>query len=325
VTASARAIAPFTDVQRGHLELFARLRTAAGRIIQGKAEAIDLLLVAVLAGGHVLVEDVPGVGKTTLAKALAQLFQVSFSRVQFTPDLLPADILGSLVLDPRQGSFSFHKGPIFTNVLLADEINRASPRTQSALLEAMSESQVTVDGKTYTLAAPFFVFATQNPHEFAGTYPLPEAQLDRFLVRIGIGYPAADAELSMLYARQHQDPLTSLLPVASGDDLAAMQAAVRDVEVKPAVGRYLLSIVTATREHTDIALGASPRGALALFRAAQAHAYLDGRSYVSPDDVQTMVVATLGHRLALTPEARYGGRGGEVVLKEILRALRVPL
>ena len=324
VTAPARALS-YSDAHSGHLELLTRLRDAAGRVIQGKSEAIDLLLVAVLAGGHVLVEDVPGVGKTTLAKALAQLFQVSFSRVQFTPDLLPADILGSLVLDPRHGSFSFHRGPIFTNVLLADEINRASPRTQSALLEAMSECQVTVDGKTYPLEAPFFVFATQNPHEFAGTYPLPEAQLDRFLVRIGIGYPAPDAELSMLYARQHDDPLTSLTAVATRDDLSAMQAAVRDVEVKPAVARYLLSVITATRQHADLALGASPRGALSLFRAAQAHAYLDGRSYVSPDDVQALVVPALGHRLAFTPEARYGGRSADGVLKEILRGLRVPL
>jgi MoxR-like ATPase len=307
------------------VELLTRIRTAAGVVIQGKIEAIELLLVAVLAGGHVLVEDVPGVGKTTLAKALAQLFQVSFARVQFTPDLLPADILGSLVLNPREGSFSFHRGPIFTNVLLADEINRASPRTQSALLEAMSEAQVTVDGKTYPLAAPFFVFATQNPHEFAGTYPLPEAQLDRFLVRVGIGYPAADAEFAMLYARQHEDPLDSLNALASSDDLLEMQAAVRDVQVKPAVARYLLSVVTATREHKDIALGASPRGALALFRAAQARAYLNGRDYVGPDDVQALVVPALGHRIALSPEARYSGRGSDGVLRDILASVRVPL
>jgi MoxR-like ATPase len=321
----ARSIVACNDRHSGHVELLASIRTAAGRVIQGKIEAIELLLVAVLAGGHVLVEDVPGVGKTTLAKALAQLFQVTFSRVQFTPDLLPADILGSLVLDPRQGSFSFHRGPIFTNVLLADEINRASPRTQSALLEAMSEAQVTVDGKTYPLTAPFFVFATQNPHEFAGTYPLPEAQLDRFLVRIGIGYPALDAEFAMLYARQREDPLDSLIAVASRDDLAAMQAAVRDVEVKPAVARYLLAVVTATREHKDIVLGASPRGALALFRAAQARAYLSGRVYVGPDDVQALVVPALSHRIALTPEARYSGRGAEGVLRDILGSLRVPL
>jgi MoxR-like ATPase len=296
-----------------------------GRVIRGKPEAIELLLLALLAGGHALVEDVPGVGKTTLAKALARVFQVGFSRVQFTPDLLPADILGSLVLDPAQGSFSFHRGPIFTNVLLADEINRASPRTQSALLEAMSEAQVTVDGTTYPLAQPFFVFATQNPHEFAGTYPLPEAQLDRFLVRVAIGYPTADEELSMLYARQREDPLDHLKPLARAEELMALQAAVQNVEVKPAVGRYLLSVVAATRDHKDVVLGASPRGTLALFRAAQARALLNGRAYVSPDDVQALAGPVLGHRVVLTPEARYGGRGADGILRDVVQGLRVPV
>jgi MoxR-like ATPase len=308
-----------------HQELLGRIRTAVGRVIVGKPEAVELLLTAVLAGGHVLVEDVPGVGKTTLAKAIARVFQVGFSRVQFTPDLLPSDIIGSLMLDPRQGSFSFHRGPIFTHVLLADEINRASPRTQSALLEAMSEAQVTVDGTSYPLEAPFFVFATQNPHEFSGTYPLPEAQLDRFLVRIAVGYPAQDAELSMLYARQHDDPLDGLEPLASREELSAMQAAVRDVEVKPAVGRYLLSLVAATRAHKDVVLGASPRGTLALFRATQARAYASGRNYVSPDDVQALTLAVLGHRIALSPEARYAGQGAARVLEDIVGAVRVPL
>jgi MoxR-like ATPase len=308
-----------------HHALLERVREAVGGVIAGKPEAVELLLIAILAGGHVLVEDVPGVGKTTLAKAIARVFQVAFSRVQFTPDLLPTDIIGSLVLDPGQGSFSFHKGPIFTNVLLADEINRASPRTQSALLEAMSESQVTVDGVTYPLAPPFFVFATQNPHEFSGTYPLPEAQLDRFLVRIAIGYPSAEAELSMLYARQHDEPLEALPPLASLADLAELQAAVRRVEVKPAVARYLLSVVNATRGHKDVVLGASPRGTLCLFRAAQARAYASGRLYVSPDDVQAMAAPVLGHRIALTTEARYGGRGSEAVIRELVQSLRVPL
>ncbi|HEX4446451.1 MAG TPA: MoxR family ATPase [Polyangiaceae bacterium] len=310
---------------RTHSELLTEIRTAVSRVIRGKPEAIELLLLALLAGGHALVEDVPGVGKTTLAKALARVFRVGFSRVQFTPDLLPADILGSLVLDPAQGSFSFHRGPIFTNVLLADEINRASPRTQSALLEAMSEAQVTVDGITYPLSPPFFVFATQNPHEFAGTYPLPEAQLDRFLVRIGIGYPTEDEELSMLYARQREDPLDRLTPVASADDLTAIQTAVHNVEVKPAVARYLLSIVTATRDHKDVVLGASPRGTLSLFRAAQARAFLNGRAYVSPDDAQALAGPVLGHRITLTPEARYGGRGAAGVLRDVVQSLRVPI
>ena len=323
--APAGSLQPVAGFDRGHSELLAEIRTAVGRVIRGKPEAIELLLLALLAGGHALVEDVPGVGKTTLAKALARVFRVGFSRVQFTPDLLPADILGSLVLDPAQGSFSFHRGPIFTNVLLADEINRASPRTQSALLEAMSEAQVTVDGITYPLAPPFFVFATQNPHEFAGTYPLPEAQLDRFLVRIGIGYPTEDEELSMLYARQREDPLDRLTPVASAEDLTAIQAAVHAVEVKPAVARYLLSVVSATRDHKDVVLGASPRGTLSLFRASQARAFLNGRTYVSPDDVQALAGPVLGHRITLTPEARYGGRGTAGVLRDVVQSLRVPI
>jgi MoxR-like ATPase len=316
--------APAASALERHTELLVAIRKAVGEVIVGKPEAIELLLTAVLAGGHVLVEDVPGVGKTTLAKAIARVFQVDFSRVQFTPDLLPADILGSPVLDPRSGSFTFHRGPVFTHVLLADEINRASPRTQSALLEAMSEAQVTVDGTTYPLPPPFFVFATQNPHEFSGTYPLPEAQLDRFLLRVGLGYPAEAAELDMLYARQSRDPLDGLDPIATRDDLLEMQAAVREVEVKPAVGRYLLSLVTATRGHTDVVLGASPRGALALFRATQARAYARGRAYVTPDDVQQLAAPVLGHRLALTPEARYGGRGPARVLDDVVRGLRVP-
>ncbi len=310
---------------RPHRELLKEIRVAVGRVIRGKADAIELLLLTLLAGGHALVEDVPGVGKTTLAKALARVFQVGFSRVQFTPDLLPTDILGSLVLDPAQGSFSFHRGPIFTNVLLADEINRASPRTQSALLEAMSESQVTVDGTTYPLAPPFFVFATQNPHEFSGTYPLPEAQLDRFLIRIAVGYPGADEELAMLYARQRDEPLDELVALASREDLEAIQTAVRNVEVKPAVGRYLLGVVAATRGHKDVVLGASPRGTLSLFRAAQARAYLSGREYVSPDDIQALAAPVLAHRITLTPEARYGGRGAEGVLSDVLQNLRIPV
>jgi MoxR-like ATPase len=320
------ALRPSAAPQRldQHAELLARVRAAVSSVIVGKPEAVELLMIALLAGGHVLVEDVPGVGKTTLAKAVARVFRVDFSRVQFTPDLLPADIIGSPVLDPRSGTFSFHRGPIFTHVLLADEINRASPRTQSALLEAMSESQVSVDGTTYPLDRPFFVFATQNPHEFSGTYPLPEAQLDRFLVRVALGYPAESAELDMLYTRQSHDPLDSLEPIASRADLLDMQACVRSVEVKPAVGRYLLALVTATRGHADVVLGASPRGSLALFRAAQARAFAQGRAYVTPADIQALAEPVLGHRIALTPEARYGGRGPSRVLADIVQSLRVP-
>jgi MoxR-like ATPase len=321
--APLRSAAPEGERAR-HAELLERIERAVSQVIVGKPEAVQLLITAILAGGHVLVEDVPGVGKTTLAKAIARVFRVDFSRVQFTPDLLPADIIGSPVLDPRTGSFSFHRGPIFTHVLLADEINRASPRTQSALLEAMSEAQVTVDGTTYRLEPPFFVFATQNPHEFSGTYPLPEAQLDRFLVRVVLGYPSDAAELDMLYARRTEDPLDRLESIATRDELLGMQAAVREVELKPAVGRYLLSLVSATRGHADVVLGASPRATLALFRAAQARAYAQRRTYVTPDDVQALAKPVLGHRIALTPEARYGGRGPARVLDDVMHNLRVP-
>jgi len=300
------------------------LRRALGQVIHGKAEVIDLLLVAVLGGGHVLVEDVPGVGKTTLAKALARSFRAAFTRVQFTPDLLPSDILGAQMLNPKEGSFSFQRGPVFTNVLLADEINRASPRTQSALLEAMSEAQATVDGVTHPLPSPFFVIATQNPVDYQGTYPLPEAQLDRFLLRIGVGYPPPEDELQMLYARQRKDPLAAVEAVASTEDLLAMQAEVREVEVKEPVGRYLLRLVAATREHRDVALGVSPRGALALFRAAQARALLRGRRYASPEDVQALAGPVLAHRLVLTTQARYGGATAEAVVGRIVDEVGVP-
>ncbi|MFP6686922.1 MAG: AAA family ATPase, partial [Polyangiaceae bacterium] len=225
-------------------ELLNRIRSTLAEVIRGKKDVIDLLLVGVLGGGHVLIEDVPGVGKTTLAKALARVFEVDFARVQFTPDLLPADIVGTEVLNPADGSFSFHHGPVFTHVLLADEINRASPRTQSALLEAMGEHQVTVEGKTHPLPDPFFVIATQNPVDFQGTYPLPEAQLDRFLLKLTMGYPPIEDELRILSERKLSDPLDSLEAVATGDDIRRMQLAVRKIEVKESVARYILAITT---------------------------------------------------------------------------------
>jgi MoxR-like ATPase len=300
------------------------IQKALGRVIHGKAEVIELLLVGVLGGGHVLVEDVPGVGKTTLAKALSRTFRAAFARVQFTPDLLPSDILGSQILNPRDGTLSFHRGPVFANVLLADEINRASPRTQSALLESMSEAQVTIDGATHPLPAPFFVIATQNPVDYQGTYPLPEAQLDRFLLRIGVGYPALADEMTMLYARQRQDPLLGVEALASMEDLLAMQGEVREVEVKEAVAGYLLAIVAATREHRAVDLGASPRGALALFRAAQARAFLRGRRYASPDDVESLAGPVLAHRLVLSTEARYGGTTASAILAGIVKETPIP-
>jgi MoxR-like ATPase len=301
-----------------------RIRASLGEAIRGKPEVIDLLLMGVLGGGHVLVEDVPGVGKTTLAKALARSFHIKFTRVQFTPDLLPSDILGAQVLNPRDGSFSFHRGPIFTNVLLADEINRASPRTQSALLEAMNEGQATIDGTTHPLPNPFFVIATQNPADYQGTYPLPEAQLDRFLLRIGVGYPDPEQELAILFAHQRSAPLDRLEPLADEQQLRQLQEEVRRVTVKEEVARYLLRLVTATRQHPDLELGASPRGALAFFRAAQAHALMQRRAFVSPADVQLMARPVLAHRLQLTAQARYGGITAEVIISSIIASTPVP-
>jgi len=301
-----------------------QLRRSLAGVIQGKEGPIELLLIGVLAGGHVLLEDVPGSGKTTLAKALARCLSMQFSRVQFTPDLLPADILGSTVLRPSDGSFAFQRGPVFTNVLLADEINRASPRTQAALLEAMNEAQVTVDGQTHPLPDPFLVLATQNPVDFQGTYPLPEAQLDRFLLRFALGYPPPEAELAVLFAHRHAAPIDALTPVADAAELRAMQAEVRQVEVREPVARYLLRLVVATREHPEVELGVSTRGALAFFRAAQACAYLAGRGYVSPDDVQRLSAPVLAHRIALGAQARYGGRSGVSVLQEIVARTPVP-
>jgi len=301
-----------------------KIRDALGSVIRGKADVIDLVLVGLLSAGHVLVEDVPGVGKTTLAKALARALAMDFARVQFTPDLLPADILGANVLDPRDGSFRFQEGPIFTQILLADEINRASPRTQSALLEAMSEAQVTLDGTTRALPKPFFVLATQNPTDYQGTYPLPEAQLDRFRARISVGYPIEDEELEVIYARRESDPIELVEPVADGEMVAHLQALVRSVRVEREVGRYLLRIVRSTRDHKDLELGVSPRGALALFRAAQAHALLQGRDYVSPEDVQSLVGPILAHRLRLSHQAKYAGRSAEHLMLEVLDRVAVP-
>ncbi len=302
-----------------------RLQRALRAVLSGKDEVTDLLLVGLLGSGHVLMEDVPGVGKTTLAKALARALDVAFARVQFTPDLLPSDILGSQVLSPREGTFSFQKGPIFTNVLLGDEINRASPRTQSALLEAMNEGQVTVDGVTRPLPSPFLVLATQNPSDYQGTYPLPEAQLDRFLLRIGVGYPSADAELAMVLARRREDPLAKVEPVCDGATVVRLQEEVRAIEVKEPVARYMLDIVRRTRTAPELELGISPRGTLAFFRAAQARALLVGRSYVSPEDVQALAEPVLAHRVQLTTQARYAGTRAQKVVEGLIDQVPVPL
>jgi MoxR-like ATPase len=295
-----------------------RLIDGLASVIQGKAGSIRRLVTALLAGGHVLMEDVPGVGKTTLAKALARLIGGEFRRIQFTPDLLPADVTGSAVYNPKEGEFSYRRGPIFTNILLADEINRASPRTQSALLEAMSEGQVTIEGTASKLAPPFLVVATQNPVEFHGTYPLPEAQLDRFMMRINIGYPDLDAELKMLTVQGDQHPLELLSALGQIDELVALQKKVRKVTVSAAVARYIVRLVAATRVENRLKLGVSPRGSLSLYGVCQAAAFMAGRSYVLPDDVKEFAVPVLAHRILVETKARYQGLTKEAVIKEIV-------
>jgi MoxR-like ATPase len=300
------------------------LQAQLGRVILGKPEAIEHVLVALLAGHHLLMEDVPGVGKTTLAKALARCFSGEFRRVQFTPDLLPADILGSSVYSPRDGSFTFKEGPVFANVLLADEINRASPRTQSALLEAMSERQVSSEGVTRALPTPFLVLATQNPVEFHGTYPLPEAQLDRFGLRIGLGYPAAEQEADVLFSQAERHPLESVAPVLSAADVISLQAETRRVRVERSLGRYMVALAEGTRRHPSVRLGCSPRGTLMLFRAAQARALFAGRAFVVPEDVKAQAVPVLAHRLGLETKARYTGVSKEDIVREVLDSVPVP-
>ncbi len=304
--------------------LVERLRAALDSVIRGKRETIDLLLTAVVAGGHVLLEDVPGLGKTTLAKAFARSVRMQFTRVQFTPDLLPADILGAQILHPESGTFSFQKGPVFTQVLLADEINRASPRTQSALLEAMSEGQVSVDGMTHDLPQPFIVIATQNPVDFQGTYPLPEAQLDRFLLRFSLGYPPPEVEMEVLEVHRKAEPVNALQPVADEQEVLAARAAVHDVKVSPGVSAYLMRVVHHTRDHPQLELGVSTRGALAWYRAAQAFAYVNGRDYVSPDDLQRLAIPCLAHRVIPTPQARYGGESMQSMVSAIIEDIPVP-
>ncbi|MES2788253.1 MAG: MoxR family ATPase [Planctomycetota bacterium] len=308
-----------------HREPLRRLQENLGLVIRGKAECLEILTIALLAGGSVLMEDVPGVGKTTLAKALAKSVDLSFNRVQFTPDLLPADILGSSIYNPVDGQFNFRPGPIFSHVLLADEINRASPRTQSALLEAMSELQATIEGVRHVLPAPFLVLATENPVEFHGTYPLPEAQLDRFLVLINIGYPDPATELEILYSQQSERPIDQLRPVLTQDELLEMQRQVCEVKVAKNVGRYMVEIVERTRRDPRLRLGVSPRGTLMLFRASQAAAYLRGRDYVLPDDVQYLTGYVLPHRLMLTSQSKYSGATKAEIIADIVKQVAVPV
>ncbi len=304
--------------------LAARIRANMEKVMVGKADVIELLLVALAAGGHVLIEDVPGTGKTMLAKSLARSLDVTFRRIQFTPDLLPSDVTGLSYFNQKTGEFEFRPGPVFAQVLLADEINRATPRTQSALLECMEERQVTVEGVTRPLARPFLVLATQNPVEQEGTFPLPEAQLDRFLLKLPAGYPSADEEMAMLDRFRSGDPYRELAPVATADEILALQQAVPQVHVARPVQQYIVDLARATRSAEGIELGVSPRGTLALLRASQALAAVRGRDYVLPDDVQYLARPALAHRLVTSTQLRLRGRGAAEVLDGILAATPVP-
>ena len=294
------------------------------RVIVGKQQTIELLLTALLADGHVLLEDIPGLGKTLIAKCLARSIGGSFKRVQFTPDLLPADITGFNIYNQQTGQFSFQPGPVMAHILLADEINRTIPRTQSSLLESMEERQVTVDGQTYCLPRPFFVMATQNPIELEGTFPLPEAQLDRFLLRISLGYPDREEEITILERFQKEDPLLQLAPVASPEQILALQQSRKNIRISHPVLQYITDIVRSTRGHSSLRLGASPRGSLGLMRAGQALAAIRGRDYVLPDDIKSLTVPVLAHRLILTEEERLRGETPAHFLQQILSRVPVP-
>ena len=295
------------------------------RVIVGKDEVIELCFVALLCEGHVLLEDVPGIGKTTLAKAIARSIGCDFRRIQFTPDLLPSDVTGILYFNQKSQDFEFRPGPIMSQVVLADEINRATPRTQSALLEAMQERQVTVDVETMTLPRPFLVLATQNPIELEGTFPLPEAQIDRFLMRVALGYPSKQDENAILLRYERQDPLATLEPVIQADNLLAMQEQVKSVLVEESVREYMVDVVRATREHDAVELGVSPRGTLALYRTVQALAAVRGRTFVIPDDVKYLAPPVLTHRIIISPQTRLRGRRPEEVMAEIVDTVPVPV
>ncbi len=301
-----------------------RISANVERVILGKPREIELVLVALLCQGHVLIEDVPGVGKTMLARAIAKSFGCSFKRLQFTPDMLPSDVTGVSVFNQKTREFEFRPGPIIAQIVLTDEINRATPKTQSALLECMEERQVTVDGITYPMPQPFLVMATQNPIEYEGTFPLPEAQLDRFMLRIHLGYPANKDEMAMLDAQQFQHPIEELTQVVSAGDLLDAQNAVKNVYVDNLVKEYILALIESTRKHPDVYLGASPRGSLALYKTAQVRAAIQGRDYVIPDDVKLLAEPALAHRLIISPAARLKNVDPRLIVDELIHSVAVP-
>jgi MoxR-like ATPase len=314
-----------TDEIRQVQETARSVRQNISRVIVGKEAVIDLLMVALLCEGHVLFEDVPGIGKTTLAKSLAKSLGCTFQRIQFTPDLLPSDITGITFFNQKKGEFEFRPGPLLSQVVLADEINRATPRTQSALLEAMEERQISIERETILLPRPFIVIATQNPIELEGTFPLPEAQLDRFLIRLRLDYPSQSEERLILQRFREEQPLSELRPVLSGERLQALQIMIRRVRVEPSVESYIVELVRATRVHNGIELGVSPRGTLALYRTSQAYAAIHGRSYVIPDDVKQVARPVLAHRMIATSQTRLHGRIMEQIIEEVLHIVPVPV
>jgi len=296
----------------------------AQQVIIGKEGAVELAVIALISKGHLLIEDAPGVGKTMLARSLARSLDCSFKRIQFTPDMLPGDITGVTVYNQKTGDFEYRPGPIMAQMVLADEINRATPKVQSALLECMDEGQITVDGVTHSMPAPFHVIATQNPIEYEGTFPLPETQLDRFLLRISLGYPSPDDEVSIVENQQYEHPITNIVPVATGKDLLEIQNAVKAIYVDDTIKQYIISLVAATREHSTIYLGASPRGSLALFRTAQARALIRGRDYVIPDDVKALAESVLAHRLIIRLTDVSQDKSGRASIADILESVPVP-
>ena len=301
-----------------------RIAQSVGQVIIGKRNEVRLAVLGLLCKGHILIEDIPGVGKTMLAKALARVIGCTFSRIQFTPDMLPSDVTGVSLFNQKTREFEFRAGPIMAQIVLADEINRATPKTQAALLEAMEEHQVTVDGITHQMENPFMILATQNPIEYEGTFPLPEAQLDRFMIRLQLGYPSPAEELTVLSAQQYEHPITNLQQVVSLQELIAAQQAIREIYVADEVKRYIIDLVNATRQHPDVYLGSSPRGSLALFRTSQARAAMAGRDYVVPDDVKALAEVTLAHRVIVGPAARIKDISSRTVVQDVLAATSVP-